>query len=231
MTILDQHSNSKKKGYFFTLEGIDGSGKTTQVENIISFLRNIGYEVSTYREPGGTELGEKIRSITKTSTITPLAELLLYYAARVELLLTKVKPDLEKGKIVILDRYIDSSYAYQGSLHNLHDQVETLDSILPDPNIDNMSNWTWVEGYLPHTTFYLKVSPETSYLRSTKDEQRDGQDANYDELAIEKRANIIKHYDFLCTTHQRFITIDAEQDQDNVWDQIYQHLQDFLNQP
>ena len=212
-------------GYLISFEGIDGSGKTTQVQNLVNFLRGIGKDVTTYREPGGTPLGEEIRTLVKTKEMTDLSELLLYYAARVELLITNVIPDLKAGRIVILDRYIDSSVAYQGSKQELRDKVKLLTSLLPRIH-ETSGDGFWVNNILyPDTTFYLKVSAETSYQRTTTN-SRDGQDSKNDTLPIEFRKKIIDSYEFSFTQNpHRVKTIDAELSQDLVWDEIYSYVE------
>ncbi len=104
-------------GYFITFEGIEGSGKSTQSEMVRDHLEWAGKGVVSVREPGGTDIGEKIRSILLSSEgdgMDPWAELFLYEASRAQLIRDEVKPALEEGKIVICDRYTDSTIAYQG---------------------------------------------------------------------------------------------------------------------
>jgi dTMP kinase len=101
---------------FITLEGIDGTGKTTQLELLALWLREQGFDPLTVREPGGTPVGEKIRALllfTEDGPQTAAAELLLYAAARAELVTTVIKPALDSGRIVIADRFSDSTRAYQ----------------------------------------------------------------------------------------------------------------------
>lgn len=104
-----------KKGYLITFEGTEGAGKTTQIQLAKEFLERKGYEVVIYREPGGTEIGEKIREILKHGPLrSPETEVLLFQAARAEYVTTLIKPALNQGRIVLSDRYTDSSLAYQG---------------------------------------------------------------------------------------------------------------------
>jgi dTMP kinase len=107
----------RKKGILITFEGIDSSGKSTQIERLKNKLIGKNYNVEIYREPGGTEVSEKIRLILldkSNSSMASLAELFLYEASRAQLVKEKIIPALNSGKIVICDRYADSSYAYQG---------------------------------------------------------------------------------------------------------------------
>jgi dTMP kinase len=107
----------RRRGIFITLEGIDGTGKSTQFRPLVEALRRKKLPVLATREPGGTGTGEQVRSIllaSKTGKLAPLAELALIYAARAQHLAEVVRPALKRGEIVVSDRYNDSSYAYQG---------------------------------------------------------------------------------------------------------------------
>jgi dTMP kinase len=133
---------------FVTFEGLDGSGKTTQVKLLQAALESEGREVVTAREPGGTELGERIRALVlHGDEMTPWAEALLYAAARAELVAEVVAPALDRGADVILDRYLDSSVVYQGVARGLG-----LDEVLE-------LNLHAVGGLLPDRTFVLAVEP------------------------------------------------------------------------
>jgi len=106
-----------KRGLFITLEGIDGTGKSTQLRLLVQYLRKRGLAVRVTREPGGTKLGERVRKIllaSATTRLAPLAELALMYAARAQHLQEVIRPALAKGEIVVSDRYNDASFAYQG---------------------------------------------------------------------------------------------------------------------
>lgn len=107
----------KQRGLFITLEGIDGTGKSTQHRRLVKHLRQQGYRICATREPGGTRLGEGIRSTvlaSGTRNLSPLAELALLYAARAQHLQEVVRPALARGEIVVSDRFNDASLAYQG---------------------------------------------------------------------------------------------------------------------
>ena len=106
-----------KRGFFITLEGIDGTGKSTQLRLLVQHLKKRGFAVRVTREPGGTKVGERIRKIllaSATTRLAPLAELALMYAARAQHLQEVIRPALAKGEIVLSDRYNDASLAYQG---------------------------------------------------------------------------------------------------------------------
>lgn len=124
---------------FVSFEGVDGSGKSTQVELIAATLRAEGREVVVAREPGGTEVGELVREVVlKGPEMTPLAEAALFAASRAELVATVIKPALERGADVICDRYVDSSLAYQGIARGIgvHDVLElnlhAVQNVMPD---------------------------------------------------------------------------------------------------
>ncbi len=105
------------KGKFITFEGSEGSGKSTQSKLLYQYLKRKGFKVVCLREPGGTKISEKIRKIlldSKNDSITPMSEMLLYMAARAQLVSEIIKPALKNGKIVVCDRFLDSTIAYQG---------------------------------------------------------------------------------------------------------------------
>jgi len=106
-----------KRGYFITFEGAEGSGKSTQIRKAVAFLKKQGRSVVMLREPGGTRISEAIREILldkRLTEMTPVTELLLYLAARAQIVGEKILPALQKGKVVISDRFEDSTRAYQG---------------------------------------------------------------------------------------------------------------------
>ena len=140
---------------FVTFEGLDGSGKSTQVELLRAHLEESGREVVATREPGGTRLGEEIRELLLGGTeISPWAEAALFAAARAELVAEVIRPALERGADVVCDRYLDSSLAYQGIARGLGvDRVLAL-------------NMDAIRSLLPDVTFLLLIDPEEAALRS-----------------------------------------------------------------
>jgi dTMP kinase len=139
---------------FVTFEGLDGSGKSTQVELLRSHLEEAGRDVVATREPGGTELGERIRHLLlQGSEVSPWAEAALFAAARAELVSQVIGPALERGADVVCDRYLDSSLAYQGIARGLGvDQVLAL-------------NVSAIRGILPDLTFLLTIEADAAALR------------------------------------------------------------------
>ena len=136
------------KGIFITFEGIDGSGKTTQIELLNSFLKQSGFDVVLTKEPGGTDIGDKIRKIlldSKNIQMSYRAETLLFLASRTELVSKVIQPSLNQGKIIICDRFFDSTIAYQGIARQLGAE-----------KILDMSLWA-TENIIPDLTFLLSI--------------------------------------------------------------------------
>jgi dTMP kinase len=147
---------SSNDSLFISMEGIEGSGKSTQIKSIAKFLEDNGYQVLTLREPGGTKFGEGLRSAILGSehSLHPLAEAYLFAASRAQLLNEKILPFLKSTKsAVILDRYLDSSIAYQGMARGLG--AETIIDIHRYSPLN----------IAPNMTFYLKIDLETSMKR------------------------------------------------------------------
>ena len=144
------------KGRLITFEGIDGSGKSTQIRMLENELKKLGVEFKTFREPGGTDLSEKIRTILldkKNIELISTAESLLFAAARAQLTTEQIRPALEKGEFVICNRFTDSTIAYQGYGRGL--DIKQLEEI----------NYIATAGLTPDITFILDISPETAAER------------------------------------------------------------------
>lgn len=141
---------------FITLEGPDGSGKSMQIGELAKFIRSQGFEVLTTREPGGTSIGDQIREVImnmKNKSMNPRTEILLFCAARAQIVAEVIRPQLEKGVIVLSDRYADSTLAYQGYGHGL--DLDTLRRIL------NFATG----GLVPDLTLLLDVDVEKGLSR------------------------------------------------------------------
>ncbi len=142
--------------FFISLEGIEGSGKSTQIKAIENYVQFKGFRVLTLREPGGTRFGENLRAaiLHSETPLHPLAECHLFLASRAQLLKEKILPFLlTPGSVVILDRYIDSTLAYQGKARQL-----TYETVLNLHQNDPLN-------LLPHRTYFLDISLETSMKR------------------------------------------------------------------
>ncbi|MFK0240619.1 dTMP kinase [Microbacterium sp. NPDC090281] len=157
-------------GVWITLEGGDGSGKTTQSNLLAEWLEDAGRTVVRTREPGGSEVGQLIRDIVlhHRGDIAPRAEALLYAADRAHHVATVVRPALDRGDIVLQDRYLDSSVAYQGA-----------GRVLDATEIRDLSLWA-AEGALPDLTVLLDLDPGTARTRL------DSADKPFDRLEAEK---------------------------------------------
>ena len=143
-------------GSLITFEGIDGSGKSTQIQMLEHEFNKLGVEYKTFREPGGTELSEKIRAILldkENIELISTAESLLFAAARAQLTAEQIKPAIEKGEFVICDRFTDSTIAYQGYGRGL--DIKQLEEI----------NYIATAGLTPDITFILDISPEAAAVR------------------------------------------------------------------
>ena len=143
-------------GSLITFEGIDGSGKSTQIQMLENEFNKLGVEYKTFREPGGTELSEKIREILldkENIELISTSESLLFAAARAQLTAEKIKPGIKKGKFVICDRFTDSTIAYQGYGRGLN--IKQLEDI----------NYIATDGLTPDITFILDINPEAAAVR------------------------------------------------------------------
>jgi len=144
------------KGKFITIDGVEGAGKSTQIELICSYLHRKGIEVVRTREPGGTDIGEKIRSVlldVDNKEMHSDTELLLMFSSRNELIQNKIIPALNDGKWVVSDRFTDASFAYQGGGRML-----SLDRIA------KLENWV-LGSFKPDLTFLLDISVEIGMTR------------------------------------------------------------------
>lgn len=152
----------RKKGYFITFEGIDGCGKTTQLENVKNFLESKNIECVITREPGALEMGSKIREILLhyDGIVAQNCEMFLFLADRAQHIETFVKPMLAEGKVVLCDRHADSHIAYQGyGRQNDVEQIKKLNTIATN-------------GLIPDLTLLFDVSVETGHARAGKDLDR-----------------------------------------------------------
>jgi dTMP kinase len=194
-----------------SFEGIDGCGKSTQIELLKEYLIQSGKKVEVFREPGGSAISEQIRAILLNTDddIHPVAELLLFSAARAQLIAEKVEPALAEGYIVILDRFYDSTTAYQGFGR---DSIE-LDSIAAINAIASL-------GKIPDLTFYLKISWEESKKRTAH-----LQEDRMEKAGQEFFEKVIEGYNYLAKTEERFVEIDASQSINSIHETILMKIE------
>lgn len=197
-----------------TFEGIDGSGKSTQIELLQQYLRNEGHEVRVFREPGGTDVSEMIRGmlLNPEIEIDPVTELLLFSSARSQLVAEKLLPLLKKNVIVILDRFFDSTTAYQGFGRKSIpiEQVKQINAVA-------------THKLIPDITFYLRLSLEEAAER-TKRFEKDRMELSGDSFF--KR--VFEGFEQLSQTEERFKTIDAERDIQDIHNEIVSYLEKQL---
>ena len=200
---------------FITIEGIEGSGKSTQIENIAGFLRRAGRECLVTREPGGTEIGGKIRTILLDrdhQMLDPMAELLLYTADRAQHISEKILPALQSGIAVVCDRFVDSTIAYQGAARGIGPKTihELGRLVLPDLR--------------PDLTFLLDLSPEVGLLRAWKEidsGKRDNGQSRFEREKIRFHETVREGYLALAAAEpERFRIIDAAESPERVRDAI-----------
>ena len=200
---------SSNNTFLFSFEGIEGSGKTTQIKLLKMFLEEKGFEVECLREPGGTSFGEKLRDtiLSSNSKIAPLSEAYLFASSRNQLLEEKILPYLSSpNRVVILDRYIDSSIAYQGYARELG-----IQSILDIHSQNSLR-------IVPQITLYLNIDLETSLKRQN---ERGNKKDYFEKEENEFHQKLINGFDDCAKFFpSRIKKIDASQEVTSVFDQI-----------
>ncbi len=199
-------SVSNNPGFFVVFEGGDGAGKSTQVKKLTQKLESLNETVVLTREPGGTELGKKIREILLDQDefeVTPRMEALLFAADRSINMSQKIKPALEKGFVVIADRHIDSSIAYQGVGRNLG--AETIEDI---------SRWA-VQGIVPDLTVLLDVDANTGQSRLESKDRLDRESAEFHTKVNQAFRDLAK------ASPERYIVIDASKPIDEIAELVF----------
>ena len=197
------------KGVFITFEGIDGCGKSTQCELLRNYLESTGKDFVFVREPGGTVIGERIREILldkKNTQMTARTELLLFEAARAQITDEVIRPALEEGRIVLSDRFFDSSSAYQGKARGMGmDFVASL-------------NMAATGGLKPDITFFFDISAEEALARRGKR----GEASDRIELAGLKFQEDVRagYLELAENSDGRIVTIDAKLGIDEIFEQI-----------
>ena len=200
---------------FITLEGIEGSGKTTQIEYLVAFLKKKGNRCVTTREPGGTVIGNKIRAILLDPACKDMdakTELLLYMADRAQHIHSLIKPSLAAGKTVLCDRYFDATVVYQGYARGL--DIELIKHL----------HSTLLEDLKPDITILLDLPPQVGLQRAWKqlnNGQRSNKEGRFEEEKLEFHQRVREGYLELANAEpDRFHIIDAAQDEQKVRDSI-----------
>ena len=200
-------------GKFITLEGVDGAGKTSHIEFIKEYLTNLKLNFIMTREPGGTELGEKLREILLHDEMTPKTETILMFAARNEHIEKVIRPGLTSGAIVISDRFTDASYAYQSGGKGVED--EEID-VLKDLVQKNLQ---------PDLTFLFDLPVEVSIKRLKKTRKLD----KFEKEEKDFHENVRKKYLMIAKNNpKRFSVLNSEKSIDEIQSQIKIRLDELL---
>lgn len=202
-------------GLFISFEGVDGAGKTTQVERLRTYLTERGRTVVVTREPGGTELGIQLRQILlHGGDIAPRAEALLFAADRAQHVAQVITPALERGAVVITDRYLDSSLAYQAGGREL-----------TAGDVRDLSMWA-TGGLLPQRTYLLDIDPVLSHGRLVHGEDR--MEAAGMDFQRRTREEFLK---LAQADPERFLIVDASVGIEEVWHTIQTDIETLLGAP
>ena len=202
------------KELFITMEGPDGSGKSTQIQYLKAYFEANDIPCLFTREPGGTMIGEKLRNIIldkENAEMCDMAEALLYAASRAQHVEELIKPALAEGKVVVCDRFIDSSIAYQGYGRFLGDAVRVINEYA-------------VSGCMPDVTFLMELDPSIGKSRIREDVQ--------DRLELEKiefHNRVFEGYQEIAKLYaDRFICVNAARDKEEIRDEIIGYLEHVL---
>ncbi|MFJ7367655.1 dTMP kinase [Peribacillus frigoritolerans] len=207
-----------KRGIFITMEGPEGAGKTTITQMLGKALQQEGYQILLTREPGGVPISEQIREVILNKDNTAMdsrTEALLYAAARRQHLVEVVMPELERGGIVLCDRFIDSSLAYQGHARGL--DIEEVYNI----------NKFAIGDMMPDATLFFDIDPEEGLRRIQSNGEREVNRLDLEALDFHKK--VCEGYQFIINRwKERFIIVDAGRTIDEVFEETKASLLDFL---
>jgi dTMP kinase len=199
-------------GVFISFEGGEGSGKSTQTKLLKTYLESIGESVVLTREPGGTPLGDKLRDIlldTKTGNISPRAEALMYAADRANHIYSLIRPALERGDVVITDRYLDSSIAYQGA-----------GRILQPAEVARISRWA-TENLVPTLTIILDLPAEIGLGRLVSQDRLEAEPLAFHERVRQEFLNLAN------VDPERYLVIDGTQNIEAINSQIIERVREI----
>lgn len=206
-----------KRGLFITLEGGEGSGKTTASHKIKEELEKLGHEVVLTREPGGVVISEQIRNIIlsdNNSNIDHLTEALLFASARRQHLVEKIIPAINKGKIVICDRFIDSSLVYQGLVNGTGIS-----------NVRKINEFA-IDGYMPNLTLFFDISAKKGLERVFSNSEREVN--RLDEKDLHFHKEVYNGYKMLNYDNPRVKTVNAEATVEEVVEDCLKHINKLL---
>ncbi|MBU8790904.1 dTMP kinase [Oceanobacillus caeni] len=197
-------------GYFITFEGVEGAGKTTILQDIHGKLESLGYDVVSTREPGGIEIAEQIRHVilnTNNTKMEERTEALLYAAARRQHLVEKVIPALEQGKVILCDRFIDSSLAYQGYARGLGiDEVFAINQFA-------------IKDQLPNLTILFDLEPKKGLSRIASNKDRERNRLDLETISFHER--VYKGYQILLDKFpNRIQSVNADQPLEQVGKEV-----------
>ena len=201
------------RGKFITFEGCDGCGKSTQLKMLSGYLSENNIPHIFTREPGGGKISEAIREILlngKNSEMTDECEALLYSASRVQHLHDRVQPALDKGELVVCDRYVDSSFAYHAYARGLG--VDFIKKI----------NDYAIENYSPDLTIFIDLSPEEAFLRKHGADEND----RLEQAGMAFHKKVYEGYKELARTQKRIVTVNGRQTPSEVFADVLKALKD-----
>ena len=205
-----------KTGWFITMEGPDGSGKTTQIQLLEQVLKSQGYKVWVTREPGGTLIGEQIRKIildVDNEEMDPMTEAILYAAARAQHVKQLIEPALDQGMIVLCDRFLDSSVAYQGVARGLG--MDTIEGI----------NQYATGGLVPDITFFIDMDPVIGLKRKKNQTELD----RLEQETLDFHQKVYKGYLALCNRYSdRIYRVFGQDTVENIHQQIWSKLKEQI---
>ncbi len=203
------------KGLFITVEGGDGAGKSTQINNINSYFVDRGYDVVHSREPGGTRISEELRSIVLSKEYAEMeceTEMLIYAAARAQHVREFILPALASGKVVICDRYVDSSIAYQGYGRELGEIVRIVNEFA-------------IDGRMPDITFWLDIDPKEGKARASKTGDLDRLEREELDFHYKTREGFRRISE---ADADRVKRVDAAKTPEEIKEEIFRHLDNLL---
>ena len=203
------------KGLFIVMEGPDGSGKTTQINLLEQYLKEAGYECLITREPGGTVIGEEVRELIlnpEYKEMSPVTEMLLYAASRAQLVHEVIGPALEAGRIVISDRFVDSSIVYQGIARNLG--ISTVAAV----------NAPGIGIYRPDGIFFIDLSEAEGIRRKKNQKKLD----RMEQESIDFHHLVSEGYRKVLAERPEVIEIDGGKDIDVIQKKIRNHVDELL---